>query len=405
MKRYILALSLMLTGIFPGCGFSESALSALGHGSQRDFSGARSVGMGYVSLTIQDTLGLNLTIPVLWNGPPLARFGLCQTLGRISALDGNGSDNSDEAVLQGAAFAVPIGSGKFLGICVSPYTRMNYKWNIPGTNAWGEQIERRQGRGGLTAVLAGLSFNLNPRLRLGLGARGIIGKIERLWSVEFPNSEAISASYTTKRRFQGIGGHLSWRFNSDNWIWGGAVNSPIGVWTADDAIVAAGGSVQETINRETADGIDTPWDLTIGCGRLYGHHLFAVEAAWHGWGQVNKTSSLTDQFKDSYRISLGWEHQPEYRPFDPFWRELTYRAGLFHTVNYAVGHQGYQARRLGLTGGISIPYNKNATRLDLALELSGAGERNRDGVLEKYIGLNLDIWHSEAWFLERRTKN
>ena len=73
MKRVLAAAVVVIISV--GLARGESSLSALGYGLFNQSAGARAAGMGLVSLSVRDTLGLNLMAPALWSGPSSVRFG------------------------------------------------------------------------------------------------------------------------------------------------------------------------------------------------------------------------------------------------------------------------------------------------------------------------------------------
>ncbi len=404
MMRFRWMLAVLTVALWAGSVQGASSLSALGFGLLRESAGARSAGMGFVSLAVPDSLGLNLLAPALWDGPATARFGFQGAVVSTRTSDEvYGSDDSDEAGLRGVAMALPIGRGRFLGLAVTPYTRMDYEWEVWRSTEWSRVLERSEGSGGVAQGLLALATPVGRGIRLGLSSRAIFGKVDRSWRAEFPGVAANPAEEFISDRFKGIGWGLSW-----SWVGaaglsvGGCVTGPVRMEIQQEETIYSGWSEQVDTTRELDEDYDLPWDVAIGVSRRFGPHLTAVELAWHGWDAVSHPESMADGFTDAFRLSAGWEWSPEYRQFDPFWRALVFRGGGYLQEHYVLSSSGHQSRRVAVTGGISIPYFAGKSRLDIALEMGWSGSRSQDGVAERSLTLAVGVNHSEKWFVGRR---
>ncbi|NQT34072.1 hypothetical protein HQ587_02685 [bacterium] len=407
--RWITALTVALLWAQPVIG--ASALSSLGYGLPQTSFSIRAAGMGMVSVAFTDTLGLNLLFPAAWSGSPTARFGFSGDYSTVRLEDLSGSDTNDEAGFTGAGMAVPVGRDWFLGVTISPYTRMDYKWVSDGTKTWMSSTVEQSGEGGISQMLIAVSLPTISQLRIGLALRPVFGKIDRRWIENYPaQSSSVTAdrpaSIETSDRFNGVGWGLSCQWvKSGFWSAGLAILGPASLEVERAVKTFAAGSKQIEEEVDLPENYDLPLDITVGAAGLLGEHSAGFEIEWQGWGGVEHPAELAGSLKDALRFGVGWEWAPEYRPLDPMWRALAYRGGLYMQDHYVTNIQGNKARRIALTGGISIPYHDGKSRLDVAFEIGWMGDRDEDGVTERTIGFSLGFNHSEKWFLSRREKN
>ena len=406
MKKLIILTAIALTVLIPPQIKAESPLSLTGYGLRTGSCNARVMGMGMASLGVQDTLGIDIRYPAMWSGSPTARFGIQSSLTRNWAEDIGGSDISDEAILNGVSFVVPIGNERFFGVILSPYTRTNYKWIVQDSVGYCAISETQQGRGGVSQGIAGLSVPLTVNLRLGLAARGLFGKIERSWRIEFTDIAANAAELTSSDRLSGFGWGISlYGSNLGNWSVGAAATSPVEMSVERRSLVTKSDYSLSDTTVDVEENWDLPLEISLGISRTFGRHITAVEARWSGWGSLDEPVTIEGDFADAISVSCGWEWRPAYKPLDPFLKSLTYRGGFYYQQHYASNPVGHQAEKYALTGGISIPYLDNLSRLDIALELGWMGTKNEDGIAERSVKLTVGFNHSQLWFAGRRERN
>ena len=384
--------------------FAESPLSARGYGKQIDASSVRASGMGLAAISTPDSLSLDLLTPANWGGLSKTRFGFGTFIGRTTSTDGSGNDASDEGGITGAGLAIHIRKGIFFGMTLTPYTLLEYKWRSTDTLDWATTLTRRQGDGGLSQALIGVSFPVRDNLRIGVAARPIFGKVERLWAVSFTETAANNASQTISDRYAGMGWSLSGSWTDGSWTGGLLLQTPLDADVERQAVVGAGGVAQVDTTVMLTEEIGLPAEVTLGVGRRMGEHLFSSELAWRRWGAVTNTAATGGTLDNATRISAGWEWAPANGPLDPFWRRLVYRAGIYTNDFYALSQSGHQARKTALTLGLGVPYAANKSRLDIAFELAMTGDKAKDGAEETYIGVTIGFNHSETWFVGRKER-
>lgn len=380
---------------------AESPFSSLGHGLLMESANTRSAAMGFTSLALLDTLSLDQRNISAWCGPSTARLGLGGEFIRTSVDDINGSDLRDQGGISGLAIAVPVGDGSFLGLSISRLTRVDYKWAITDSEEqdWSSTIERYQGSGGMSQGILGISFPYKDNFRFGIGARAIFGKMDRLWKVELPDEESRATSHLRSDRFKGFGLSASAHFDlSSAWQFGASINSPVAVRIQRQNVINAGSVIQIDSTEILSEDWDVPLDVAIGVGRGMNEHSFAGEIAFKGWGSVTEPIEIANTFENALRFSFGWEWMPQYSAFDPLWRTLTFRGGIYKQEHYALSASGNQSNRTAVTGGLGIPFNRRHARIDIAFEFGIMGTESNDGVAEKFAVISVGFNNSELWF-------
>lgn len=399
MKKLTLAIGILLTLAMNT--FAESSLSATGFGSQYDGSSARSAGMGYSGIAVPDSINLDLTTPSSWYGIRMTKLGIGTAVGWNSVSDGSASDASSESGFIGSGLSMYVGKGIFVGMTLTPYTRVSYLWE-GAANLNGQAVSiRQQGYGGITQMLIGAAFSPKPNLRLGLALRPIFGTITRQWKVTYTGMTFSGATEDFEDRYSGFGFTGSGLYSLGDWTLGVLVNSPIDASVERRMRILSDGVARfdATTIQPKAQGL--PLDLTAGVGKQVGEQLWTGEFAWHGWGSVANSRGSSIKLKDGIRLSGGWEWKPSYHAFDSFWREITYRGGAFVEHGYALSPSGHQAWAEGITAGFGVPYAGGRSRLDIALLAKFSGDATKDGAAEKYFGIQFGFNHSELWFAHR----
>ena len=358
-----------------------------------------------MSLAVEDTLGLNILAPALWSGGSDARFGFNADYTANGAKDAGGSVKSDAAGINGMAVAFPLGSGRFLGAAVAPLTRMDYRWQSENSGNWTRTVTTEIGRGGMSQGLLALSLPVRSNVRLGLAGRLGFGTSTRSLAAEFPDirsDSATTSSLDVDHRLSGFGWGVSFSWDApEDYVTGGYLNSPIRAEVQQQRSVWAGSSNVSDATSDLAGRWELPWSAAFGVGRYWNRHLTALEFGWDGWSGVAKPVGA-GEFNDAWRFAAGWEWTPEYRALDPWWRALTYRAGLSYQTLYAAAPTGHQPHKVAVSGGLSLPYFNGRSRLDLALEYGWLGDKSRDLVAENYFGISLGFHHKEPWFVSRK---
>ncbi len=401
---------IFLTLLLCNSAYSGSAYSALGFGLGNTGINARSAGMGSISIALPDSLSLDLQAPAAWGGIATVRFSLTGNISRVYSEDINGGSVDDHGRFNGAVMAVPFGRGIVFGVTLSPFTRMNYKWYA---GDYETDAERLQGRGGFTQSLVGLSFPIKKNLNLGLALRGIFGKIEKHWQIDFEDPNELGASQTISDRYKGVGGSLSGSYlHKSGWSIGFNFNSNVEISVDRQEVVKQGYKTQydSTVTLDTK--YDLPVDFSIGIGKRFKRHSFGLETAFYNWDSAEEPASITGDFQNANRISVGWEWTPGYRAFDPRWRMFTYRAGVYLNDHYVksglqseTDSENYQPSYYGISAGIGVPYFNGLSRLDFGIEYGWMGDKQKHGVSEDFIIFTIGFNHSETWFVGQREKD
>jgi len=386
---------------------ADSPLSALGYGLYQSASGARDYGVGTATLATPDSLTVSPYVPATWGGYPHARFGVNLKWDRNRAEDAFGSELSDLAGFDGAALVLPLGKEVYGGLSLAPITRMHYKIRAGGNAGWSPAGFQREGQGGISQTLAAASFQAPNAIRVGVGVRLITGKIERLSRVDYTGAPTgtIPASFTFSDRYRGVGGHLSAFRDVGNWTAAIAIDSPVELDIERQLVVKNGSAVQSDSTSKRPYKAYLPWGLAFGYGRRWGGHTVAASMALQLWGSTDAEPQFDRAFSDGRKYAVGWEWKPDFRPLDPFYRGLIYRAGVYRAEDYALTSGGWQAVRHVATGGVGIPFAGGRSRLDLAVEGGIGGADRSDSVRERFLTLKVSFHHAELWFVQRKGRH
>lgn len=403
MKLLILTVVL---GLLPQSSFAESAMSALGYGLMNYSAGARSAGMGNLNLSSADSLGININAPALWGNGSKVRYTVAGQWLRTSSKDDNASSVNDDNRFSSIALVVPIGQRNAIGLTLSDYTKLNYQWTFSDSSNWTTIRERNVGRGSIAQAMLAFSHKINSNVNAAIGARLLAGNVERLWRMEFPEQrDAVQSGLTISDRYRGVGMHASLFVNDlHGYNFGAMFNTPIEAWSERKTLFVSNSVVVLDSVESVEPGFDFPMELGLGAGKHFGKHFIGADIRMTAWGDVESPAEMSSNLNNSFKLSLGWEYTPDYRAFDPSWKRLTYRGGLWTSNHYHQTKNSEDISILGLSGGISLPTNNNLTRYDIALNWTQYDTKDYSNLSESFLGITVSIVHSEVWFVQRRSR-
>lgn len=391
-------------------GGTASPFSRYGYGEfQNSVSGAL-LSMGGVGYGMRTNRVINPSNPASYTSIDSLTFMM--DFGVSGVIDGCLTEAGRNTQFAGnvdyVSFQVPLANWAALSFGLNPLSVVGYEYLFTNTQpsyGYEDQIDVKQsfyGKGGVTQVYLGLSFDICDRVALGVNGRHIFGKITHNRQVEFPNSSLYKT--TTYENTMYVS---AWECD-----FGIQYHQPIG---DDDELVLGGTYTMKLPMNNTTEVTsqtnvlyvdDTKYEFdypqTIGAGVSYlwnNRLLIGADVTWMELSKV-KYYSEDNQFSDRFMYAVGAEyvHNPESKKYEELMR---FRFGANYSNSYAQVN-GSDYHKWALTLGIGFPLPNTKTTLNLHLEYGQQGSLKTIGLVEQYGKIGIGISLNERWFVKRK---
>lgn len=377
---------------------------------------ARNMGMGGASIAIFDAdNALSVNPAVIGAFERTALTGTFMSQKRIA---------KDDAGLYGTFYeqhprmlraVVPLGYGIVTSVGLEPLADVRMVWSSETSSEDLSYLDSLETSGGLWA--AGLQFGrrFGP-FSAGVGLRMVRGHADTEWRRTILESDMpLATSALLTRQFSGTAFSLGLTYQPiPDWTIGTAVELPSSL---DETIVSSLGtrvpsaafprhedssatSVSPDLSSVRTATVTLPMGLYLGSSwRPIARLLLALDVEFRQW------SHLSDQFRDTWRLSLGTEIRPsvDYRSFFPL--QWPYRLGVRWEQHY-IPSQDTPSGRTYPNGwlaavGFGIPIGDGLGRIDYAFEHGQRGTVAANLAREKVWRQTISVVGWERWFVRR----
>ena len=299
-----------------------------------------------------------------------------------------------------------------------PYSVVDYKMVVDSNDPEvGNYTTAFRGTGGLNQAVIGNAFKIGKHFALGANVNYVFGDTKTLTTLSFPDSTYMIGS----RR------GIDLMVSSFKFDYGLLYNTEIGKdyhfsmgVTYDQQIKLRG--KQTTFVRTIASdseieylldtvfyGVNDTARLTMPQGFGVGFAFqkknswcIGVDFDWMQWSKFAR-EGVNDSLSDSWRVSAGFEYQPQHTSISNYFRRITYRVGGFYEQTFLT-LRGHNLNKMGVTVGASLPIPKTLTKVNLALEVGRSGTKQDGLIQEGYVKFDVGVSVFERWFMKRKYK-
>ena len=147
-----------------------------------------------------------------------------------------------------------------------------------------------------------------------------------------------------------------------------------------------------------------PTTTTFGLG--YGEKMkwfLGAEYSFQGLSSFSNEFLAVDNlvYKDASSLAFGGFFIPNRSPFSPYWKRVTYRAGLrLDKTGMLVNNT--DINNFGITFGFGLPLGRSLSNLNLGFELGRRGTTSADLIEESYLKINIGLSLNDLWFQKRK---
>ncbi len=328
------------------------------------------------------------------------------------------SDEANSVYLSGTRFdqfllAIPLytPSGIVFSTGITPYSTGNY--DIKNTSQFGSLLyeARFTGEGGLSEGHIASSWTPTKDLSLGIKGSYYFGTIRHTVGQAFNNADYSDAQDIRSTQVRGIGGTLgiiykglgkALELDTTRSLTLGLILGTSARLRADEEhYLSYTASSSAAATRDTVT-LERKWltlPVRIGFGAAYqtNSFLLAGDLLYQHWNNFSSSGSLTGEFRDSYRMSVGSEIFPRRDASASGFQRWAYRFGLFYDASY-YRVMGKSIDEFGGTIGFGIPVF-GETRLNVAGEYSIRGTTDLGLQKDNIFRLILNFSVAERWFI------
>ncbi len=425
---------------------SSAAFAQQGTGSPYSFYGIGSLmakgtvenrSMGGMGVYL-DSIHVNLRNPAAYAGNSVksmpfngesrpVKFTVAGTMTNSTLKSNTAEDDANTAIFDYIAISMPIGKFGF-GFGLMPFTSVGYK--LDDYNNDEVFVNRFEGEGGVNKVFAGLGYQVNEKLSVGVDFSYNFGNIQNtgLEVAYEPDGSVVQYQTSEFNRSDLSGLNLNFGVAYKTYIteeleWSAtATYAPESQLTSRNvrsfSTVTIDGEtyditgVSSTIDADLeAQGLDKteldlPSTLTFGTG--IGNPKSWFVGAEYTFQNTSKFSNpvfsnQNTSFEDASKIAVGGFYIPNYNAFSGYFKRVVYRAG-FNMAKTGLVIKDESIKEFGISFGLGLPVgNRNLfSNANLGVEFGQRGTTNQNLIKENFVNFNLSLSLNARWFEQRK---
>lgn len=418
--KSVVALSALLifTVFVKGQETSASPYSSLGVGDLRTESNVEQAGMGGISLFPLNPYYAsgNFVNPAANRDLKMTSFDISVNshLGQFN--DGTRKATQSSTYISSISLAFPVGEKARAGFGFRPYSSIGYDlMNVHITDDVIYQ-DRFKGEGGLNSFHLMGSYNITKEITAGIKADYLFGDLTKIETIS-TQGLSLRTDYSKKAQARGvqinIGGMYTKTLNDRKrldvglkYTLGTKLDTRIEDMTTTYILTGSlePGNVDTVQYNKTNGKLKIPQSLSLGVSyRKDLKWMAGVQVDWGDWKNFSITPSTNEQELNSrFRLSAGGYWIPDFNSYKSYFNRVIYRAGLFYeTTPIKINDKGMD--KYGITFGFGLPIGKDrdASMLNLGIELGSMGNTKNLPIKENYINGRIGLTINDVWFRKR----
>lgn len=312
------------------------------------------------------------------------------------------------------SLAFPVGTKGRAGFGFQPYSSVGYEL---ATITETEEIAFRndyKGSGGINSLHVMGSYNLTPEFSLGLRANYLFGELDRNQIIT-TQGLALVSDYSYEAKLSGFqftaGTYYSKKIGTNKrfeaggtYTLGANLNAKIEDMTMTYMLLDNVPGNIDTIQYHKIYGdMKLPQSVSIGASyRKDLHWMIGAQLDWGDWGGYSLDEDDNSNIDTRFRVSAGGYWIPDFNSYKSYFNRVTYRLGGFYEATpLQFGDIGI--KKYGVSFGFGFPVGKDrdASMLNLAVELGQLGKANSQVIKENYANLKIGFTLNDVWFRKR----
>lgn len=328
--------------------------------------------------------------------------------------DGNSVSKKSTTYISNISLAFPVSPKARAGFGFQPYSSIGYDLATISENEEVRFKNEYNGSGGINSLHVMGSYNVSPELSLGLRANYLFGELDRNQTISTEGLDLLT-DYSYKAKLSGFqftaGAHYSKKIGTNKrldvggtYTLGAKVNAKIEDMTSTYVLMDLVPENIDTIHYHKIYGdMKLPQSVSIGASyRKDLNWMIGAQLDWGDWGGYSLDEDDNSNMDTRFRVAAGGYWIPDFNSYKSYFNRVTYRLGGFYEATpLQFGDLGI--KKYGVTFGFGFPVGKDrdASMLNLAVELGQLGKANSMVIKENYANIKLGFTLNDIWFRKR----
>ena len=377
---------------------TSSPYSRFGYGELSDNVPGAMRAMGGVGIGMRDNRVINASQPASYSVVDSTTFMFDVGASAMWSNYGDaiGKRNKANGNLEYLTMQFPI--WKYIGFSVGvlPYSFVGYDITESDTTAVHPYTKTYDGKGGITEVYGGLSFNIVNWVALGANVYYMFGEVTNNRAITFSEANFHNVYQTGFMKVSDVrfryGLQFFHTFDRHSFVLGAVFENKSKL----NGTFLQGEILTNDTVMNLKDGFDLPMMYGVGASYTYDNRLtLAFDYSMTQWGKVQYAldpGSMRDRMK--FSLGVEYRHNPMGKKFV---ERMPFRFGLSMADAYV---NTISAKDFTVSVGFGIPLRSAATVLNTSLEYGHRGSKTT--LEENYLRLTINAAIAENWFFKRR---
>ena len=395
---------------------STSPYSSFGAGNLLFDNNIEQAGMGGISVFNTSPYGAsaNFYNPAANRDLNVTTFDLGVNTHMSQFDDGTSVSKKSTTFLSNVSLAFPVGQKARAGFGFQPYSSIGYDL---ATITEGEELRFRndyKGEGGVNSFHVMGSYNVTPEISVGLRANYLFGDLDR---TQIITTEGLSlvTDYSYQAKLSGFqftaGTYYSKKIGTNKrfeaggtYTLGAKINAKIEDMTTTYMLLDNIPQNIDTIQYHKIYGdMKLPQSVSIGASyRKDLHWMFGAQLDWGDWGGYELDEDDNSNIDTRFRVSAGGYWIPDFNSYKSYFNRVTYRLGGFYEATpLQFGDVGIKKYGMSVGFGFPVGKDRDASMLNLAVELGQIGKPNSNVIQENYANVKIGFILNDIWFRKR----
>lgn len=394
--RYIVFTLLAISLAASAQNMTSSPYSRLAYGDLSDETPNTFRGMGGVGIGMRNNLAINPMQPASYTACDSATFmfDLAGSVMWTTYADANGRKNKANGNLEYLMLQLPIWRQHIaFSAGVLPYSSVGYDFALQDSiNSDYHYTTSYIGKGGITQIFGGLSFNILDWFAVGANAYYMFGEVTNYRGLAFTEGLSTVDQYAMVKVSSvrtRVGAQLFHRFEHHSFTVG-AIWEPTLPLHGDFYLAEV--TWEDTISV-TQPAMAVPMQWGVGASYAYDNRLtIAFDYQYQDWAHATTYNNQTLHSRAIYSLGAEYRHNPASRNYAA---RMYWRAGLKIADPY-IGSMASKEYKASI--GVGFPLRNAATVFNVTLEYDHRGTT----LVEDCLKLTLNAAIHENWFFKRR---
>ena len=340
----------------------------------------------------------------------------------VTLKSNSGDAKTNSTIFDYIAMSVPVGKFGF-GFGLMPYTSVGY--GLDDVNDDDVIVNRYSGEGGVNKVFAGLGYQINDKLSVGVDFNYNFGNIQNT-AIEVkytPEGEVVEYQTREFNRSDLGGLNLNFGLAYKTMITEKLELSTTFTYTPGSSLKSENSRTISTVSLDASSlevsAVSNTIDIDVDQTDLKLPSKFSIGA---GIGQPNswfvgseytfqKSSDFSNPvfpnndstFENASQISVGGFYIPNYKAFSGYLKRVVYRAG-FNFANTGLVIKDESINEFGISFGLGLPVGSRSlfSNANLGLEFGKRGTTNKNLIQENFVNLNVSLSLNSRWFKQKK---